>query len=213
MATPASMMGIQTMIAQLKNGIARKNRYQVAFLLPPGVDPGDSSFVNQDSQSGKITQVQQQMNPATNGAVNIMCNTMNFPQRSLMTFDITQNSAPFGVPYSAAYDPVTFTFYADSTLNTRTYFETWQQAVFNIYNNTMNYPSEYVSDVTMYTLDTTGKQQYGVILQEAWPVTVGSLDYGYADNDSPQIVSVTMRYKAWTPVGQIGSSNDYAGAN
>lgn len=207
MSTPASMMGINTMIAQLKQGIARKNRYQVAFLLPPGIG-GETSFVNPDSTAGQITQVQQQLNPASNGAVNIMCNTMTFPQRSLLTFDLNQNSAPFGVPYSASYDPITFTFYADSTLNTRLYFETWQQTVFNIYNNTMNYPSEYVSNISMYALDVTGKQQYGVILQEAWPVTVGSVDYGYSDNDSPQIISVTMRYKAWTPATQSNFAGD-----
>jgi len=208
MAGTADLLNINTMLSQLRNGIARKNRYQVAFALPAGVNAGDAaSFVNPQSQAGQITQMQQQLNPATNGTVNIMCNTMNFPQRSLMTYDITQNSAPFGVPYSAAYDPVTFTFYADGNLNTRTYFEIWQQAVFNIYNNTMNYPSEYVSDIQMWALDARGNQAYGVTLQEAWPVMIASMDYGYADNDTTQIVSVTMRYKAWTP----GAYNYYAG--
>jgi len=208
MSTPASLMNINTLISQLKKGIARKNRYRVVFSLPNGVI-GGPAFVNANSREGAITQIQQQMNPATNGTVNIMCNTMNLPQRSLLTYDMTQNSAPFGVPYSASYDPITFTFYADSTLNTKKYFEIWQSTVVNFSNNTMNYPSEYVSDIQIWTLDVAGNDQYGITLKEAWPVTIGSLDYGYADNDSTQIVSVTMRYKAWIPQSTDVYSLDY----
>lgn len=215
MADP-SLMSINTLISQLKNGIARKNRYQVAFVLPSGI-ADDLPFINAKSKAGVIGQLQNQMNlsSGTNGAINTMCNTCQFPQRSLMTYDINQNSAPFGVPYSASYDPLTFTFYADQNLNSRQYFEIWQSTVCNFSNNTMNYPKEYTQDVKMWHLDTTGKQTYGVTLKEAWPITVGSVDYGYADNDSAQIISVTMRYKAWVPQDvntfQPWGPEDYSG--
>ena len=208
----ADQMTIQAMLAQLKRGIGRKNRYRVAFTLPAGVG-GGGAFVNANSKSGAITAIQQQYNPASAGAVNIMCNTMSMPQRSLLTYDLTQNSAPFGVPYSASYDPATFTFYADQDLNTKKYFDIWQSTVVNLKNNTMNYPSEYVSSVDMWALDTMGQDTYGVHLEEAWPVTVGSVDYGYADNDSVQVISVTFRYKYWQPLDKQVYSLDSESGN
>ena len=121
-------MDYQTFLSNFVDGISRPNRYRVEFNLPRGVNlSGGALSVNDESTVGRIAGMEKYFN--SGGMVNIKCHTMTFPQRSLLTMEHRQNSAPFRTPYSATYDPVTFSFYADSTMDTREYFEVWQSAV------------------------------------------------------------------------------------
>lgn len=201
---------VQEFMSFFKNGAGRPNRFRVEFNLPPGVDTsiggaaGSSNYINQWAQVGQVTGTQQKYNSGR-GAINIMCNQATFPQRTLLTWELNQNSAPFKTPYSYEYDPVSFSFYADSTLNTRQYFEIWQSAVANIQNNTMNYMSEFVSPVTIYQMDTAGHDTYAVQLIDAWPITVGSVDLSMANSNALHNITVTMAYRAYTS----DSDSDY----
>lgn len=204
-------ISVQEFMSYFQKGPGRPNRFRVQLNLPPGVDTsiGDSSdFVNTAAQVGVITQTQAQYNSGR-GAINIMCNQATFPQRTLLTWELNQNSAAFKTPYSYEYDPVTFSFYADSNLNTRKFFEIWQSAVANIQNNTMNYMSEFVSAVTIYQMDTAGNDTYSVQLIDAWPITVGSTDLSMANSNAIHTVTVTMAYRSYTS----DADDDYASSS
>lgn len=206
---------VQEFMSYFSKGIGRPNRFRVELSLPAGVNTmlsgtpwGVSDFVNTAVQSGNITATQAKYNSGR-GAINIMCNQATFPQRTLLTWDTNQNSASFRIPYSFEYDPVTFTFYADSTMNTRRYFEIWQSAVGNIQNNTMNYMSEFVAPVSIYQLDTSGKDTYNVQLIDAWPITLGSTDLSMNSMDAVHEITVTLAYRSYTS----DSDDDYASSS
>jgi len=198
-------LSVQEFISYFGAGPGRPNRFRVEFNMPPGVG-GGANFVNLMAFAGQTAKVQGQYNSGR-GAINIMCNQATLPQRSLITYGVNQNSAEFRVPYSASYDPVTFTFYADSTLNSRTYFEIWQSTVQNIQNNSMNYPSEFVADVHMYQMDSRGNDTYYCKLIEAWPMAIGSVELSMSAENQIHNTTVTMAYKYWT------SQNDDDGVN
>jgi len=186
-------------LSHFGNGFQHPSRYRVEFSLPPGVNLASGTIgVNTESIQGNIRQVENMFN--AKGGINIKCHSMTFPQRSLMTYEHKQNSAPFRIPYSSVYDPVTFSFYADSQLDTRDYFDVWQAAVVNIGTNTINFYDEYVSDIKMWALDNQGNDSYGVILYEAWPLNIGTVDFAYGATNSYQTSTVTMSYKTWQPV-------------
>lgn len=186
-------------LSHFSQGFAQQSRYRVEFTLPSGVNLAAGTIgVNTESTIGNIQQIQNQFN--AKGGINIKCHSMTFPQRSLMTYEHKQNSAPFRIPYSSTYDPVTFGFYADAQLDTRDYFDIWQAAVVNVGTNTINFYDEYVSDIKMWALDNQGNDSYGVILYEAWPLNIGTIDYAYAASNSYQTSTVTMSYKTWQPV-------------
>lgn len=198
-------MSVSAFLAHFEKGVARSNKFRVEFILPKGV-PADTVGVNTDATAGQIQQLQNYFN-SSRGAVNIKCHTATFPQRSLLTSGLNQNSAEFRIPYSATYDPVTFSFYANSEMDTRDYFEVWQSAVCNFSNNTMNFLEEYVSDVNIISLDATGNDAYGVTLFEAYPINIGAIDVAYANMDSYQNTMVTMSYKSWLPWMNNGGTN------
>lgn len=197
-------------LSKFRDGVASSNRYRVEFFLPRGVNLGGGQLgVNDDARVGQITTMQNYFNAKEQ--VNVKCHTASFPERNLETYEYRQNSAPFRLPFSSSYNPVSFTFMADGRFDTRDFFEVWQSAVINISTNTLNFPDEYVSDVSIMALTRDGRDAYGVKLFEAWPVTIGETSLSYSDADTLAAVTVGMEYKYWSPIfntqGKNGSSS------
>lgn len=167
------------------------------FNLPQGVG-GSSEFVNSKSRRGQISAWEKQLN--AEGSINIKCHTAIFPQRTLSTSERLQNSAPFRTPYSANYDPITFSFYADGDGDTRRYLDIWQNAVINVRSNTLNFYDEFVSDITIWNLNEAGKRTYGVKCFEAYPLAVGAMDISYSNMNNFQNVVGTFQYRRWEEI-------------
>ena len=187
------MADISKFLSHFKSGIASPARYRVQFNLPKGIPNISGSAW--ESTEGNIRRWQAELNGAEK--INVFCHTCTMPQRSLMTYEHKQLNAPYKVPYSQSYDPVSFVFYGDGDLSARRYFEIWQNAVVNIQSNTMNFYSEYVSDVIIEQLDTEGNPTYGVQLIEAYPMSVTAIDYSYSNQNTMQNIAIVMTYKYW----------------
>ena len=187
---------IYSFLGKLKNGLQKANKFLVTFTLPPGINLASQSdvFYNVDSVQGRIQQNDVLMN--SNSQINVFCHTCALPQRTLITYTHKHYGAPYLVPYSQQYDPVTFSFYADSEFNTRKYFEIWQSAIVNIGPNTMNYYNEFVSDVKITTISDEADGKYAVDLFEAYPLNIGMVDMSYS-NTGVQSVQVTLAYRLW----------------
>lgn len=184
-------------MSHFKNGMSKPNRFEAVFNLPPGVSGlgSGNNFVDPDAFSSRLRSAEQKYNLV--GGINIKCHTATLPQRSIRTYVHNQNSAPFEVPYTSAYDPVTLMFYADGNLDTRVYMERWQQTVVNTKSNTLNFYDEFVSDIRIYVLNEADKRTYGIKLEKAWPLSVGAVDWSYSNIDNATTVVATFAYKRW----------------
>ena len=187
------MTDINKFLSHFKSGIASPARYRVRFNLPKGIPNISGSAW--ESTEGNIRRWQADLNGTEK--INVFCHTCTMPQRSLMTYEHKQLNAPYKVPYSQSYDPVSFVFYGDGDLSARRYFEIWQNAVVNIQSNTMNFYSEYVSDVIIEQLNTEGNPTYGVQLIEAYPMSVTAMDYSYSNQNTIQNIAIVLTYKYW----------------
>jgi len=188
---------ISTFITSLDKGLMTPNRFRVEFFLPRGInDNANPNAFNIDSTADRITPFQIKMNQ--NEKVNVFCHTASLPMRALSVWDHKMWDTPYKVPNShQAYEPVTFSFYADSEMNTRRYFEVWMGTVMNLTSNTTNYYDEFVSDVNIITMDREGKDTYRVTLLEAFPLNIGAVDLAYSNMNSVAIINVTMAFKYW----------------
>ena len=196
-------------LSKFRSGVATPNRYTVQFFLPKGVNLRSGQLgVNDDARVGQITTMQNYFNAKEQ--INIKCHTAAFPERNLETYEYRQNSAPFRLPYSSSYTPVNFAFMADAHFDTRDFFEVWQSAVINIGTNTLNFPDEYVSDVSIMAHTRDGRNSYGVKLYEAWPVNVGETALSYSDNDTLASISVGLEYRYWSPFFNSQAKNGAA---
>lgn len=196
MSTPALY---SEFLSHFKRGIMKPNRYEVMFSLPPGVASSAPDFVKSDAKAGNVQRKENQWNSV--GSINIKCHTALFPQRNLSTSERLQNSSPFRTPYSANYDPITFSFYADGDGDTRRYFDLWQNVVINVRSNTLNFYDEYVSDIVLWSLNEAGDRTYGVKCIEAYPLSIGAIDVSYSNQNNFQNVIATFNYRRWEAIG------------
>lgn len=194
-------MSISKFFAMFKTGPAKSNRYRVRFYLPKGIPNAPGSLVA--SRTGNISSVFSRLNGQEE--INIKCHTALMPGRSFLTSEHKQMATPHRVPFSQSYDPVSFSFYLDNSYDTKEFFDTWQNAAVNVPNNTMNFYNEYISEMTIETVDAYGNPTYGVKLFDAFPLNVSPIDFSYS-NSVLQNINVTMSYKYWQPLADIKGS-------
>jgi hypothetical protein len=185
---------VSEFLSKFPLGFARPNRYKIEFQMPPGI-PDWGGYMNEESQLGRITALGLTLNQK--GAINISCHTCSMPSRTMMAYPHTQHSAPFNVPYSQQYEPVTFGFYAHNTLRARQFFDIWQTAVVNINDNSVNFYEEYTNDIMISQIDRNGEPTYQVKLYGCYPISIGDVQYSYATNNQVQNITVTMAFKLW----------------
>jgi hypothetical protein len=196
-------------LSHFQRGVMKPNKYVVKFSLPAGVT-SNSTFIDSRVRAGRIQLEEARYNAI--GSINIKCHTANFPQRNLMTAERLQNSSSFRVPYTQAYDPVTFSFYADADADTRRYFDIWQNAVINVRSNTLNFYNEYTSNVEMWSMNDMNEPTYGVRLEEAYPIALGSVDISFGNSGTYQTITSTLQFRRWVEIGS-SADNQRAGAN
>ena len=176
-------------IGAFNNGVAKPSKYRMEITLPKGATGTD---VNINSTPLKIRAIDKSLN--IKDSIAIKCHTMSIPRRGFDTFEVKHNNIRFKVPYGVTYEPVTFTFYADSTLDTLKYFETWQATAMNYSNNTMNFFDEYTSDINLYIINEEGKDVYGVKLIQAYPSNISQIELAYGNVDNLLNISVTFNF-------------------
>lgn len=205
-AAEARDQGIYEFLSHFKKGVMKSNRFRAEFNLPSGVSQGAGSHsVNTNAMRGAIKSADMGFNAKQ--SINIKCHTATFPQRSIQTMDFRCNSVQFKVPYTASYDAIPLTFYADGNMDTREYFELWQSAIINFGNNTANFYKEYVSDIKLYVQNESGADTYGIILYECYPMQISMFDMSYGTGSTPLNIQVLFSFKSWLPLSNSNHNN------
>ncbi len=174
------------------SGVASSARYWVAFNLPQGISQGSLDGVSDNVLRAAPQQFETQL-----GDIGMMCSQMSFPSRSFLTTDHRHIGTPYRIPYTAQYTDVNFTFYLSSDLRERKYFEIWQQMIVNVGMNSLNYYDDYVMPVYLMQVDKEGNITYQINLIEAYPISIGEIQYGFAMKDKVATCSITMAYRHW----------------
>jgi len=168
-------------------GMARANRYVVEITAPN--HPGGS----------------------TNNTVNLHCSTINMPGHNLEQQTQRLGSEPAteivqGHEYAGN---ITATFYLDANLETKSWFDKWQEMSFNSVTHKMKYYEDYIGEMDIYQLDNEGEKSYGIRCEEVYPATIGGIEYSYESTDTIAILSVEFAYKKWTDIQDLSSGSTY----
>ena len=131
------------------------------------------------------------------GDMAMYCKTATMPGRSFQTVEQRQFGIPYKIPYTASYEDVSFTFTLSEDLKERLYFEKWQEKMFNASNATMNYYNTYTGTCVIKQLNKQNDVTYSVLLYDAFPVAISSVDYAFDNTNSLQSMSVTIAYRYW----------------
>ena len=182
-------------ISQVKTyGMARTNRYSVV-MTPPVSVTGFSGLRE----------------------ILLYCDAIQIPGINLST---TQNRT-FGefreVPYEKLYGDIQMSFYVDTNLYVKTYFDSWFNSIQNPDTRTFEYYNRYITDMEIQIEDLQNSSVYMVTAYECYPKTISPIQMDYAGKDIMKM-QVTMQYKYWrsesngqtlTPKPQQSTSRDY----
>jgi hypothetical protein len=168
-------------------GFARLTRYEVEIHAPGGM----SGF------SG----------PSRDIALH--CDTIQMPGHDLKTQDVQYGSAPVKKMVTAhGYaGKCAATFYLDAHLETKSYFEYWQQLAVNLITHKAQYYDDgeghynYVGAMKIFQLAGMGRT-YGVELEEVYPETIGQIEYSQA-GEGVATLAVGFNYRKWHTLSSL----------
>jgi hypothetical protein len=209
-------------------GFARKARFYVEFFLPRVEDgpsklnPTLSGIARQGQKEDTITirdinfstAAQEQLSTfssqkevnsiqtANGRRVRAFCSAIEMPERTIETKEIRHHGPAYKLAFDYKSADITATFYSDKFLRERSYFETWQAAVFSTKSHNYNFYDNYVSDINIFQLGQFASRNerdditYAVKLFECFPKTLGPVTYSY-DNNAVQTFQVTFTFRYW----------------
>lgn len=182
------MTQLNDFISQVKtSGLARNNRYSVIITPPLGLQLPQTKTMDLQSML-------------------LFCDQIQVPGLNIST---TQNRT-FGefreVPYEKLFGDVNISFYVDSGMYVKEFFDKWTQIIQNPYTRTFNYYKNYTTNMTINIEDVEDRKRYTVALYECYPKTISPLQMDYSSKDVMKF-QVTMQYKYWLSSSREVTSN------
>ena len=168
-----------------QDGLARTNRYTVLF----------TGFTTNRSRD-----------------VMLMCDQVQLPGTNFNTADMRTYGETRKAPYERLYEDVNMSFYVDTDMQVKYFFDDWMTYIQDPMTRNFNYYDEYIADIVIEVQDLKNQSRYGIKLYEAFPKSIGAIQMDYAGKDIMKL-SVNFAYKYYI-VGQyenIENTDQYDG--
>jgi hypothetical protein len=178
------------------NGIAIPSRYEVEFFFP-------NMKAGVESSSNIFTRIlMDKIGSGHDRNVNMQCNKIDFPGRTLDTIEDTGQYGPTrSVVNGFSFSDITATFYCQNDMKEKEIFEAWQKCAYNPQTWGVQWYDSYVGNIKIYNLDQQNDRRYGVELVEAFPKTIVAQQLSSDAAATPQTVDVTFSYRYWKNMG------------
>ena len=206
--------GLQEFIASMNRskGFARLSRYAVV-ITPPGnlenlaniAGEGARQTVgNINTETGQADEHNnifrfQSLGKQVARQLTLHCNSISMPGHDLQAQDMQHGSAP-GRQIVQSHDyagTIAASFYLDSHLRERHYFEQWQKMAVSTTTHKANYYNDYIGSIEIYQLDVNNEVTYGIKATEVYPSTIGGIEYSYDSANQVATQAVSFEYRQW----------------
>ena len=201
---PGKQPTIQNFIASMgkAKGFARTSKY--AVVITPPANLGSLIQQAETSESISLTDENQLLDMRSMASqvgrqLNLHCNSVSLPGHDLQAQDMQHGSAP-GRQMVTSHDyqgTIAATFYLDSHLRERHFFEKWQKMAVNTNTHKANYYDDYIGSMEIFQLDGNGEITYGIKATEVYPSTIAGIEYAYANTNQIATQAVQFQYRQW----------------
>ena len=154
-----------------RGGLARTNRFEVLFVLPPGIDSGDGGR-----------------------SLTLLCESASFPGKQITTLEWSLFGHASKIPTGFLYEDVTLVFNVTSDYYVKKIFDSWQKLAISENTYNLAYDSSYKADVIITQLDEADQPLYSISLEGAYPITVQSIAVDSGSESSTQKMSTTLTF-------------------
>jgi hypothetical protein len=171
------MPSIQEFISDSRlKGMAKGNRFTLYFNAPNSLSTFDLSSVRN---------------------IALYCSGANVPGLSLSTVPIRTTGEVREMPYDRNFQEMHVTFYADSTLQAKYFFDEWINSIQDRETRMFNYFDNYsIPILTVEVEDLNGETVYRVDLFDVYPKAIDAIQLHHG-NTSFVEVSVSFVYRYW----------------
>ena len=125
------------------------------------------------------------------------CAGTSLPSTNILSSGYREYGAQYEIPYGISNDPLTMTFYSDSGMNIKKFFDMWQSMIYDKNTNKLNFPDAYRWDIKVAVIDKTLKYNndvYAVKFHKTFPKTISNIELDYS-NVGIITFSVTFEYE------------------
>ena len=199
------------------NGYARAARFAVRVFPPVGLAKlieeqetakyaaGSSEAADKAIDKAGRAPTGKHMNDLTQSLgrqINIHCDSVSMPGKDLQTQTVQYGSAPEqDQVVSHGYGgQINASFYADSFLRERHFFEMWQKMTVNHTTHKAKYYDDYVGKMQIYQLASDNLQDqpsYGIEATEVYPATISAVEYSYGSASTLVKINIGFNYRRW----------------
>jgi len=202
------MPALQDFIASMNRskGFARLSRYAVVITPPSNLNRLITQAQTETGAPGEITDEQERnmdqlkaMSANLGQQLSLHCNSISMPGHDLQAQDMQHGSAP-GRQIVQSHDyagTIAASFYLDSHLRERHYFEKWQKMAVSTTTHKANYYNDYIGSMEIYQLDVNNEVTYGIKATEVYPSTIGGIEYSYESANQVATQAVSFEYRQW----------------
>ena len=168
-----------------KYGVSESNKFEIKINPPLRHELWSSEFTHLERES-----------------IALRAESVNLAGRNISTFDDTNiygpiRQIPDGITYA---EDINITFIMNTNARERTYFERWQELVFEHENWNLHYYSEYIGSLEIYLLDRQFRRGYGIKCEEVYPKTIGAIDLSHGNANTIGKVTVNFAFRYWNPI-------------
>ena len=130
---------------------------------------------------------------------NVFCQATNLPGRQITTNPRTIGMLTQKMPYGFVFDDVSLLFLLDGDYTMKTYFEEWQNDIYNENDSyELSYKNEYTREVNIEQLDKESESSiYGVKIKGAFPVTINPIELSDGLTGQVTQLSVQLAFTDW----------------
>lgn len=124
-----------------------------------------------------------------------MCFQATMPGISLTLSENEMSGSAKKIALSEGNDDIDLVFYVGADMNEKDFFDGWMADIVSPMSHVASYYDDYVSSVTIETLDLEGYTTYVVELYEAHPVAITPISLDASEQDAVMKLQVTMTFK------------------
>jgi len=170
----------------ISTGIARPNRYEI---LVPDIFTG-----------GGITRT-----------FKALIDEAEIPGKGFATTERQTHGPIRKMPYQTIYNDFTISIICTKYMEQRRFFDLWQAKIVSPGSNYMSYYNNYVGPLAILTFAEDGGFSYGMLLLEAYPISIAPQPLNYSDNDSLLKLNITFAYHKWFNIDQFSQFGSDSG--
>lgn len=167
------MTSIDKLKSNISSGLARSNRYKVVF--------------HTDSE-----------------VLNVFCDSVGMPGRQIFTNERETSMKTEKIAYAFGSEDVPISFILTNDFRAWNFIYDWHSRIIgNIggtHNFTVEYKNMYTEDIEIHHLGTDGESKKKILLKNAFPTTLSSIELGNGNDNEVIRVSTEFSYDNWTDI-------------